>query len=241
LRAPDMIVDPIQQGEVGTLQYATTLPLQDGEIVLTFDDGPSPEYTPRVLDALAVEGVKATFFLIGAMARRYPALVCRICHEGHTIASHTQNHPLPFTRVAAPRARQEIETGILSIAGALAGETWVAPFFRFPGLGRCPRMEAYLKERSFSIWSADFAADDWKNISAMEVVARVRRQISRKRKGVLLLHDIQRRTALALPILLKTLKADGYRIVHAIPLEGPRSIADFSIAISRFEMICSQG
>jgi peptidoglycan-N-acetylglucosamine deacetylase len=220
LRAPDMIVDPIQQVEVGMLQYATTLPLQDGEIVLTFDDGPSPEYTPRVLDALAAEGVKATFFLIGTMARRYPALVRRICHEGHTIASHTQNHPLPFTRVAASRARQEIETGILSIAGALAGETRVAPFFRFPGLGRCPRMEAYLKERSISIWSADFAADDWKNIGEMEVVARARKQISRKRKGVLLLHDIQRRTALALPILLKTLKADGYRIVHAIPPEG---------------------
>jgi peptidoglycan-N-acetylglucosamine deacetylase len=227
LRAPDMIVDPIQQVEVGTLQYATTLPLQDGEIVLTFDDGPSPEYTPRVLDALAAEGAKATFFLIGAMARRYPALVRRICREGHTIASHTQNHPLPFTVVAAPRARQEIETGILSVAVALAGEACIAPFFRFPGLGRSPRLEAYLKERSFSIWSADFGADDWKNIGAMEVVARAQRRIARKRKGVLLLHDIQRRTALALPALLKTLKADGYRIVHAIPSEGPRHIANF--------------
>jgi peptidoglycan/xylan/chitin deacetylase (PgdA/CDA1 family) len=227
-----MIVDPIQHPEVGTLQYATTLPLQDGEIVLTFDDGPSPEYTPQVLDALAAEGVKATFFLIGAMARRYPALVRGICREGHTIASHTQNHPLPFTSVAAPRAQQEIETGILSVAAALAGETCVAPFFRFPGLGRSPRMETYLKERSLSIWSADFGADDWKNISAMEVVVRAQRQILRKRKGVLLLHDIQRRTALALPTLLKTLKADGYCFVHAIPAEGPRNIANFSLAIS---------
>jgi peptidoglycan-N-acetylglucosamine deacetylase len=232
LRAPDMIVDPIQHPALGTLQYATTLPLQDREIVLTFDDGPSPEYTPRVLDALASEGVKATFFLIGAMARRYPALVRRMCREGHTIASHTQNHPLPFTGVAAPRAQQEIETGILSVAAALAGETCVAPFFRFPGLGRSPRMEAYLKERSFSVWSADFAADDWKNIGAMEVVARAQRQISRKRKGVLLLHDIQRRTASALPTLLNALKADGYRIVHAIPPEGARHIADCSFAIS---------
>jgi peptidoglycan-N-acetylglucosamine deacetylase len=212
-----MIVDPMEHPEVGTFQYARTLPLQDREIVLTFDDGPNPSYTPQILDALAAEGVKATFFLIGAMAQRYPALVRRIGREGHTIASHTQNHPLPFTSLTETRAQQEIETGIVSIAAALAGENCVAPFFRFPGLGSSPRMEAYLKQRSFSIWSVDFDADDWKNIAMPEVVERAQRQILRKRKGVLLLHDIHRRTALALPRLLQRLKGHGYRIVHALP------------------------
>ena len=182
-----MIINPIDHPEVGTLQYATTLPLQDGEIVLTLDDGPNPSYTPQVLDTLATEGARATFFLVGAMAQRYPALVRRICHEGHTVASHTQNHPLPFTSLTEASARQEIETGMLSIAAALAGENCVAPFFRFPGLGRSPRMEAYLRARSFSIWSADFEADDWKNIAVMEVIKRAQRQIARKRKGVLLI------------------------------------------------------
>jgi peptidoglycan/xylan/chitin deacetylase (PgdA/CDA1 family) len=212
-----MIVDPIEHPEVGTLQYPTTLPLHDGEIVLTFDDGPNPSYTPQVLDALAAEGVKATFFLIGAMAQRYPGLVRRICREGHTVASHTQNHPLPFTRLTQTKAQEEVETGILSIAAALPGENCVAPFFRFPGLGRSATVEAYLKTRSLSVWSADFDAGDWKNVSAMEVVVRTQRQIERKRRGVLLLHDIHHRTALALPRLLERLKRDGYRIVHPVP------------------------
>ena len=75
-----------------TLQYRETLPLEDHEVVLTFDDGPLPPYTPKVLDALAAECVKATFFIVGQQAEAYPDLLRREYREGHTIGTHTEHH-----------------------------------------------------------------------------------------------------------------------------------------------------
>src|SRR5580700_4756076 len=66
-------VDPKGHTRIGTMQYPETLPLADHEIVLSFDDGPSPRYTDRILDTLASECVKATFFMVGDMARTFPA------------------------------------------------------------------------------------------------------------------------------------------------------------------------
>src|SRR5215213_9305700 len=60
-----LVVDPRQYPLIGTMQYAKTLPLEDGEVVLTFDDGPLPKYSNQVLNILASQCVKATFFLVG--------------------------------------------------------------------------------------------------------------------------------------------------------------------------------
>jgi len=218
-----MIVDPIEYPEIGTLQYSGTLPLRENEIVLTFDDGPHPKFTCRVLDALAFEGVKATFFLVGEMALKYPSVVRRIYVDGHTVASHTQNHYLPFTSLSETKAKQEIEMGISSIGAALGGVDYVAPFFRFPGLGKSLVMEDYLKTRCLSIWSADFGADDWKKISAADVIDRAERRVMQKRKGILLLHDIHFRTVMALPALLRNLKQSGYRMIHTLPPKPQQS------------------
>ena len=92
---------------VGLQTYPKTLALADHEVVLTFDDGPWPTTTPRVLDALAKECVKATFFLIGRNAQAYPALARREVAEGHSIGNHTFSHPgrtLRLMRNAAARA-----------------------------------------------------------------------------------------------------------------------------------------
>src|SRR5262245_55440479 len=64
----------------------------DGAIHWTFDDGPHPEHTPRVLDVLAESGASATFFVVGQQAEKYPELVRRIVHEGHAIGNHTWSH-----------------------------------------------------------------------------------------------------------------------------------------------------
>ncbi|MCX7899962.1 MAG: polysaccharide deacetylase family protein, partial [Methylocystis sp.] len=72
---------------VGLQTYPRTLALKDHEVILTFDDGPAGP-TPRVLDALACAGVKATFFLIGRNAEAWPAMVRRIASDGHTVACH---------------------------------------------------------------------------------------------------------------------------------------------------------
>jgi peptidoglycan/xylan/chitin deacetylase (PgdA/CDA1 family) len=220
-------VDPAEHTRIGTMQYHETLPLEDHEVVLTFDDGPLPPYTNRVLETLAAECVKATFFMVGRQARAYPDMARKVYNEGHTIASHSQNHPLIFTRLSMAAAENEIEQGRASVEAALGDERAMAPFFRFPGLGRSNAIEDYLASRGLMTWSADFPADDWMHISAQQVLNRALDRLERKGRGVLLLHDIQPRTAIALPVLLKELKARGYRIVHVVPAgpERPKTLA----------------
>jgi peptidoglycan/xylan/chitin deacetylase (PgdA/CDA1 family) len=100
-------VDPLEHRRIGNMEYKETLPLDDHEVVLTFDDGPSVTYTPRVLDALAAECVKATFFMVGSMADEAPSLVKRIHAEGHTIGTHTQHHPW-MTRLRREAVKKEL-------------------------------------------------------------------------------------------------------------------------------------
>jgi peptidoglycan/xylan/chitin deacetylase (PgdA/CDA1 family) len=199
------------------MQYAETLPLADKEVVLTFDDGPLPPYTTHVLNILASECVKATYFIVGRMARAYPDALHRIYAAGHTIGTHSQNHPLIFDRMPIERVQNEIEEGIASTAAVLGNPKAVAPFFRIPGLARATAVETYLHERGLMLWNADFDADDWKRIQASEVIDRALRRIEVMGRGILLLHDIQPATALALPLLLNELKTRGYRIVHVVP------------------------
>jgi peptidoglycan/xylan/chitin deacetylase (PgdA/CDA1 family) len=220
-------VDPTEHRRIGTMQYPESLPLEDKEVVLTFDDGPIPPYTNRVLETLGAECVKATFFMVGRQARAFPDMVRRVYNEGHTIASHSQNHPLIFTRLSMAGAVREIDQGRESIAAALGDERALSPFFRFPGLGRSNAIENYLAQQGIMAWSADFLADDWRHITAQQVLTRALDRLERRGRGVLLLHDIQPRTALALPVLLKALKARGYRIVQVVPAgpDRPKTLA----------------
>src|SRR3954452_23118416 len=80
-----LVVDPLEHPRIGAMQYAETLPLADHEVVLTFDDGPLPRHSQQVLDILASQCVKATFFIIGDMAKAYPEGVRRLREAGHTI------------------------------------------------------------------------------------------------------------------------------------------------------------
>ena len=134
-------------------------------------------------------------------------------------------HLLPGRRVElGERVRQSEQN---EVAAALGDERALAQFFRFPGLGRSTAIEEYLAAHGIMTWSADFLADDWRYITAQQVLTRALDRLNRKGKGVLLLHDIQPRTALALPVLLKALKARGYRIVHVVPAgpDRPKTVA----------------
>ena len=95
-----LAINPADFARIGSMQYPKTLPLEDHEVVITFDDGPIPPYTNAVLDTLASECVKATYFLVGEMARAYPSIVRRIYNAGHTIGTHSQNHPFAFQRLS---------------------------------------------------------------------------------------------------------------------------------------------
>ena len=215
-----IVVDPFEHPRLGSMQYHESLPLEDHEVVLTFDDGPLAARTNPVLDTLAHECVKATFFLVGEMATNYPDVVRKIEAAGHTIGTHTQSHPLWFHKVPLPRAEEEISRGIASVTRVL-GEP-PAPFFRIPGLRRTDTIEQYLASQKLITWSADFLADDWTKISPAQVYARALRRIEANGKGILLLHDIQARTVEALPALLHELKRRGYHIVHVVPAAPDR-------------------
>jgi peptidoglycan/xylan/chitin deacetylase (PgdA/CDA1 family) len=208
-------VDARRTPMVGSHDYGLTLPLAPREVVLTFDDGPRPPYTNQVLKALADECLHATFFLLGRQARANPGMVRQVQAAGHTIATHTQNHPMH--RMSLPRARQEIETGIASVGNALGSTRSVAPFFRFPGLYRTSAIESYLRSRGLMAWSIDIDSYDYRRTSGTYMLRRVLDNLEQRRGGILLMHDIQPKTATMLPTLLANLKKRGFRVVHVVP------------------------
>src|SRR5436190_3685855 len=185
---------------LGAQQYNETLPLADREVVLTFDDGPLGAYTSRILDLLAADCVKATYFLVGTMAQNNPALVQRIQREGHTIGTHSRSHPLTFDRMPLENAQREIDGGIALVQAALGDKGKLAPFFRIPGLIRSSPVESELAKRNLVTWSVDLVADDWhRGITADDIANRALRRIQARGRGILLLHDIHPATALAMP------------------------------------------
>lgn len=219
-----LVVDPKEHPRIGTMQYPETLPLADHEVVLTFDDGPLPRYSNQVLEILASQCVKATFFTIGRMAKASPEGVRKLREAGHTIATHSEDHPLTMNRMGIERAKQEIEAGIASIKAALGedADTSLAPFFRFPGLLRAGIVEDYLAQQGIQTWSTDFLADDWRHISASRVYDLAMKRLEAKGKGILLLHDIHPRTVAALPRILGEMKARGFHIVQVVPATAER-------------------
>src|SRR5215475_2667187 len=114
-----LAVDPREHPRVGSMQYPETLPLRDHEVVLTFDDGPLPRNSNQVLQILADNCVKATFFEIGEQAKANPEGIRKLVAAGHTVGSHSQRHPLTYDKMSEERAKQETETGIESIKAAM--------------------------------------------------------------------------------------------------------------------------
>lgn len=213
-------IDPGLGIRVGGAHYRDSLPLKNREVVLTFDDGPLPGPTERVLEALERQCVKATFFLVGMMAQESPHLVRRIAAAGHTIAAHSQTHPYKMKRLPFEAARDDIDKGFESLQAILPHDGDVAPFFRFPGLSRTAEMDAYVSERNYAIFGADVMGDDWQHIGSQEILQRVLSRLDRRGRGIILLHDIKPHTAAIVPRLLAELKARGYKVVHIVPKSG---------------------
>ena len=210
-------VDPSEHPRIGTMQYEETLPLTDHEVVLTFDDGPSPRYTDRVLDALAAECVKATFFMVGEMAKLFSAEAKKVEAGGHTIGTHSFHHPFTFNRMTQGKAGAEIDAGIDAVGAALGRSSELAPFFRVPGFLTSKPTEAAIASRGLMTWSADVPSDDWRGIGSAEIVRRTMSRLETKGRGILLFHDIHEHTVEALPEILKELKLRGYRVAQIVP------------------------
>lgn len=220
-----LVLQPGTLMRVGRMQYPDTLPLADKEVVLTFDDGPLPPYSNQILDILAAQCVKATYFLVGRMAHYFPRVVRRIYEAGHSIGTHSEDHPTRFRKLPIEKLRQEIDEGIADVAAALGDPAEVAPFFRIPGLSRSDLVEEELAARSLIVFGSDTVADDWhRRIKPDDIIHLAMSRLMARGKGILLLHDIHPRTVAALPGLLKELKDHGFRVVHVIPGEPPGRI-----------------
>jgi peptidoglycan/xylan/chitin deacetylase (PgdA/CDA1 family) len=213
-----LALDPTEYRRVGRMQYPDSLPLNDKEVVLTFDDGPLLPYSDQILDILASQCVKATYFLVGEMARAFPATVRRIYEEGHTIGTHSEDHPTRFGQLPVEKMRHEIDWGISDVSASLGDSKYLAPFFRIPGLARSDIVERELAARGLSVFSSDTDADDWHHrIRGQQIIALAMRRLEARGKGILLLHDIHPATVAALPGLLKELKDKGFHIVQVVP------------------------
>ncbi len=204
---------------VGRKQFPGTLPLAAKEVVLTFDDGPWPGSTARVLDALRHECVRATFFLLGRNAAAAPALAKRELAEGHTIAHHSFSHPLlGHMRVAAAEA--EIDRGIAAVERAANGATAATartPFFRFPGFASSPAQLERMQARGLVVFGADLWASDWNRMSPAQELALMLARLDAAHGGIVLFHDTKAQTAAMLPAFLRALKSRGYKVVHVVP------------------------
>lgn len=217
-----MSVDAVSFPRVGLKSFAQTLPLRDHEVVLTFDDGPWPPTTPKVLAALAEQCVHATFFLIGKPASEHPDLVRRIAAEGHTIGHHTWLHR-SLAQIKPSETAEEIDHGILAVEMALhekATKIPSTPFFRFPGFESTPETLDFLQSRGIVVFGADLWASDWNPMTPKQELKLLTDRLNVARKGIILLHDPKAHTAAMLPAFLRYLRDNGYHVVHLVPT-GP--------------------
>jgi peptidoglycan/xylan/chitin deacetylase (PgdA/CDA1 family) len=207
---------------VGLKQFPTTLALAPKEVVLTFDDGPWPGPTAKVLDALKHECVRATFFLLGRNAAAAPALARRELADGHTIAYHTFSHPL-LNHMSIAAADAEIDRGIAAVDHAVYGASGSkprVPFFRFPGFAASPALLDRMAARGIVVFGADLWASDWNPMSPARELALTLQRLNAAGRGIVLFHDTKSQTAAMLPAFLRALKTRGYHVVHIVPAEA---------------------
>ncbi|GAA1432594.1 glycosyltransferase [Streptomyces thermospinosisporus] len=215
--AADKVPDEIKDGGPvidtrGDKPQSLTIP--DGRMVLTFDDGPDPEWTPKVLDVLKKHDAHAVFFVTGTMASRYPDLVERMVEEGHEVGLHTFNHP-DLSLQSKDRIDWELSQTQLALTGAAGVRT---SLFRPPYSSQAAAMDnkswpvtEYIGDRGYITVVNTADSEDWRKPGVLEII---RRSTPKDGKGaVVLMHDSggdRHQTVQALDRMLPDLKEKGY-------------------------------
>jgi peptidoglycan/xylan/chitin deacetylase (PgdA/CDA1 family) len=204
---------------VDAASFPQTLPLEDHEVVLTFDDGPWRPTDSKILAALAQECVRATFFLIGKPASEHPELVRKIASLGHTVGHHTWAHR-NLKYMKPDDADGEINKGIAAVETALHGSANTipsTPFFRFPYFETTPQTLDKLQSRGIVVFGADLWASDWNKMAPEQELKLLTDRLKIAGKGIILLHDPKAQTAAMLPAFLRYLRENNYHLVHIVP------------------------
>lgn len=216
----------IQRRDISNGYYAWTGDVAPKEIILTFDDGPSAEYTDSILATLKAVNAKAIFFNQGKNVQAHPEVARRVGAAGHGIGSHTMAHfclaPNSLCQgkngflLSFEQALQEIRNAHILLFKNLG---WVDPFFRFPYGESSPELRAFLKEHSVAEFNWNMDSEDWRAVSHQQLLEKALSEIHRAGRGIILFHDIQRRTAEVLPQFLTEVYNQGYRVVLLQPAD----------------------
>jgi peptidoglycan-N-acetylglucosamine deacetylase len=190
-------------------------------IAMTFDDGPSPETTPRLLDILKQRNIKATFFMIGQNAERNPEIVKRILADGHEIGNHSWTHP-QLAKLPDDRVTEEIT----KTQNAITNASGYTPKLLRPPYGSITGRQKEWIENQFGLsvilWSVD--PFDWKRPGASVIQQRI---LAGARPGAIILsHDIHKQTVDSMPATLDALAAKGFKFVtvsQLIAMNRPKS------------------
>jgi cellulose synthase/poly-beta-1,6-N-acetylglucosamine synthase-like glycosyltransferase/peptidoglycan/xylan/chitin deacetylase (PgdA/CDA1 family)/spore germination protein YaaH len=197
------------------------------KVVLTFDDGPSPMWTPAILDVLKEHQVPAVFFITGALGEEHPELLRRIVDEGHELGSHTFTHP-NLNRISSAQLDLELSATQRLLESAVGRRTML---FRPPyGSGDVPREHASsfdpleaLVEQGYLVIGMAIDPRDYKEPGVEELVQRTLKQARDAEGHFILLHDgggDRSQTLAALPRIIEELKANGFEPVSAATLLG---------------------
>ena len=216
----------------GSQHFKTFDFLRDHEVALTFDDGPWPTNTQAVLKALADQCLRATFFPIGKHATYHPEILKLVVAAGHTIGNHTWSHQdlqAVMKKSGQDAAIEEIEKGASAVHMMAGAPT--APFFRFPDLRHPPEMLAYLGGRNIASFSTDIDSFDFKIRKPDELIRSLLGKLNKLGKGIILMHDFQKVTSIALPQILGELQKNGFKVVHMVPKDTLTTIAQYDEAV----------
>ena len=177
--------------------------LRDGELALTFDDGPDPDTTRRILATLAAHGVRATFFQVGRNAEAHPDVTAEIVEQGHSVGSHSFDH--------ADLSALPLDEAIANARRGHANATM--PFFRFPFLRSSEPLLDAMREQGFATFHANIITEDHATPDPAELLAKSLAAVDAQGRGIVLFHDIQPVTAEILGAFLAEIATRGYQTV----------------------------
>lgn len=200
----------------GTLQKLPPLPLEAGEYVLTFDDGPNYKTTPKILKTLHDACLHATFFMVGQQALKQPLVARLVQSMGNTIGSHTYSHR-KLNQLPLDEATEEIKRGVAAVEWAVYGNRMTSVrLFRFPENAGTPDLLEVAARLDMIVASYDISPEDWRNHPPAETLKRLRQRLNANDRGVIVMHDIQTNTVPLLPMVIDELKSRNAKIVHLV-------------------------
>ncbi|MGX7108882.1 polysaccharide deacetylase family protein [Facklamia miroungae] len=174
-------------------------------VVLTFDDGPNPITTPQILDTLKFYDVKASFFVLGQNAEKYPDIIKRMQDEGHLIGNHSYSHR-NFTLISEAEILDELNRTNQIIESATHASV---NYYRMP-YGAGGQREMQLTKMTPVLWNVD--SEDWKSRNEQMIINRVNSTL--RPDPVILMHDIYQETANSLGTIIENIRRNGYQFVR---------------------------